>query len=339
MRIIFLGSGDFGVPTLQRLHERHEVVAVVSRPDRPAGRKRTPTATPVASWAQAIGIGVWKDPDVNDAAFVTRTSHLAADAAVVVAFGQKLGPALLESLGRLSMNLHASLLPKYRGAAPINWAMIRGEAQTGLSVISLASRMDAGDVYAQSRAEIDPASTAGQLHDRLAQMGPDLVEKVLADFQAGTLRGRPQDESQITLAPKLSKSDGCVDFGAPAREVRCRIHGLTPWPAARVIWKRQADGSGHPLTILRVREDDTTDHGSMPGTVLEGHRVAVAGGTIRLLDVQVPGKKAMKIEEFAHGQRLAPGDRLIGDRHEGAGSGTKAHRHEGTKGGSSQASA
>ena len=312
MRIIFLGSGEFGLPTLRHLHERHEVVGVISRPDRPAGRKRAPAATPIACWAQENDMPVWKDPEVNDDDFVARTTSLGADAAVVVAFGKKLGPALIASLGRLAVNLHGSLLPKFRGAAPINWAMIRGETQTGLSVISIAQRMDAGLIYAQSRTEIDPLISAGQLHDRLSGMGPELVEKVLLDLQAGTLEGRPQDEAQVTQAPKLSRRDAFVDFQGAAREVRCRIHGLTPWPAVRVTWVRDSDRSHHPLTLLRVCEDEGSDQGTIPGTVLDGHRVAVGDGAIRLLEVQMPGRRAMSIEDFARGHQLSPGDRLVG---------------------------
>ena len=179
MRIIFLGSGEFGLPTLQRLEGRHQVVAVITQPDRPSGRRRAPAATPIAQYAQAAGMTVSRCADVNEPQFVRDVQTLRAEFAVVIAFGQKLGPQLVEALGPQTVNLHASLLPRYRGAAPINWAIIQGETHTGLTVISIEPKMDGGLVFAQARTDIDPLETAGQLHDRLAAMGPDLVEQVL----------------------------------------------------------------------------------------------------------------------------------------------------------------
>ena len=307
MRLIFLGSGAFGLETLKCLHDDHAIAAVVSSPDKPSGRKRKLTPTPIAAWAQGVGLQVIKTDDVNDAATVDRLANFQPDAAVVIAFGQKLGPPLVDALGGLCVNLHASLLPKYRGAAPINWAIINGESETGLSVISLAQRMDAGLIYAQGSTQIDPLETAGQLHDRLAQMGPGIVADVLDRFEAGALQGQTQDESRSTRAPKLAKSDGTVNFAATAREIRCRIHGLTPWPGVRVNWLH--DGQTTPLTLLRVRDEDLQGDSS-PGTILEGFRVATGQGVVRLLDVQTPGGKPMTIEDFARGHAMTVGDRL-----------------------------
>jgi len=310
MRIIFLGSGDFGVPTLKRIHDRYEVVAVVTQPDRPAGRMRQPTATPIAQCANALGLSVRKCADVNDEAFIRQFRVLQADIALVIAFGQKLAPSLLDALGRYAVNLHGSLLPKYRGAAPINWAIIKGEAKTGLSVISVAKRMDGGLIHAQSYTRIDPLETARQLHDRLATMGPDLVERVLEQFQAGSLTSLVQDETLVTRAPKLSKADGAVDFQASAVEVRCRVHGLTPWPGVSVTWVR-ASGTRLKLAIRRVADEMDVVHQDAPGTILRGHRVAVGIGAIRLLEVQIPGKRTMSVEAFVQGHPICPGDRLV----------------------------
>ena len=228
MKLIFLGSGSLGVATLERLHSRHEVVAVVSQPDRPAGRKRRLTPTPIAQWASQAGLPVVKAQNANEPSVVEHLAALEPHAAVVIAFGQKLSPMLIEAMGKLCVNLHTSLLPKYRGAAPIQWAMIEDQSHTGLSVIGLAQRMDGGPVYAQATTPIDPMETAGELHDRLALMGPDIIENVLTRFEAGSLSHQIQDESAATRAPKLSKADGTVDFHQTARQVRCRIHGLTP---------------------------------------------------------------------------------------------------------------
>ena len=310
MKLIFLGSGPLGLPTLQRLHDEHDVRAVVSQPDRPAGRKRLLTPTPVAQWAQHAGLNVVKAPNANDPAVVDPIAALQPDAAVVIAFGQKLSPLLIETLGGLCVNLHASLLPQYRGAAPIQWAMIHGESHTGLSVIGLAQRMDAGPIYAQATTPIDPVETAGELHERLSRMGPAVIAEVLADFENDRLSPRVQDESQATQAPKLSKTDGSVDFHLPARDVRCRVHGLTPWPGVTVQWHRQGQaGPAQPLSLRRVR-DEAIDPAAPPGTVLDGQRVATGNGVVQLLEVQAPGGRPMKIDDFVRGHPMSNGDRL-----------------------------
>jgi methionyl-tRNA formyltransferase len=312
MRLVFLGSGEFGLPTLRRLAERHTIAAVLTQPDRPAGRHRRVTPTPVGQWANAAGLTVLKAEDVNQPAVIERVSALDADAGVVIAFGQKLSPELIAACGRLAVNLHASLLPRHRGAAPINWAVINGDSQTGVSVIGLAQRMDAGPIYGQAVTPIGPLETAGELHDRLANMGPDAVLDVLQRFEAGTLQGRPQDESQATKAPKLSKADGWVDWDDSPRRVCCRVHGLTPWPGVMVLCKPRdlPNGPGYPLLLRRLERGDDRDSQLPIGTVLEGFEVVVRGGTVRLLEVQVPGSRTMRIDEFARGHRLAAGDRL-----------------------------
>jgi len=212
MRLLFLGSGEFGLPTLRRLQTRHTVAAVVTQPDRPAGRHQRLAPTPVGAAAAAAGLEVLKVEDINADPVRAQIQALAPQAAVVIAFGQKLSPPLVAALGSLAINLHASLLPRFRGAAPINWAILTGQTQTGLSVIGLAQKMDAGPIYAQCTTTIDPRETAGELHDRLAEMGPDLIEGVLREFEAGTLHGRAQDEARAISAPKLSRADSWLDF-------------------------------------------------------------------------------------------------------------------------------
>lgn len=311
MRIIYFGSGEFGLPTLRWLVGTHEVVQVVTQPDRPAGRHRHLTATPIGAWAAEHSLPVLKAEDVNQPEVVEAARALNADAAVVIAFGQKLSEALIEAAGRLVVNLHASLLPRYRGAAPINHAMLNCERETGVSVISLAQRMDAGMIYAQASLAIDPRETAGELHDRLAELGPGVMERVLRDFQAGTLVGQKQDESQATRAPKLSKADGWVDFSATAEQVRCRIHGLTPWPGVRVLWRSKATGREQELLLRRVADEPNFAAFAPPGTVLEGLRIATGNGAIQLLEVQPPGKPTMAATDFARGHAITPGDQFI----------------------------
>lgn len=313
MRIIFLGSGPFGVPTLKRLCKEHELVGVVTQPDRPAGRRRTSTPTVIAQLAADQGLEILKDEDVNRPELVQRVAAWTADVAVVIAFGQKLGSDLVAALGKLVVNLHASLLPKYRGAAPINLAVMEGETETGVSVIALAERMDAGEIYARASTPIDPRETAGELHDRLAEMGPAVIAQVIRQFAECTLTGEEQDESRVTRAPKLAKSDGTIDFRGRAEQIRCRIHGLTPWPGVSVDWHRASGGPTSKLILRRVAHEPGLSPGCPPGTVLEGLRVAVGDGAIRLLEVQVPGSRTMVMEDFVHGHPLGPGDRLVGE--------------------------
>ena len=309
MNLIFLGSGTFGLPTLKAMHLAHHVVAVISQPDKPAGRKKQLTPTPIAQYALEQGLTLLRTDNVNAPAFVEKMSAYRPEAAVVIAFGQKLSPAFLETLGPLTVNLHASLLPQYRGAAPINWALMHDQPRAGVCVIGLAQKMDAGDIYASQDLAIDPLETAGELHDRLADLGPSAVLGVLEDLQQGQLNPVAQDHAQATLAPKLTKADGTVDFDAPACEVRARVHGLTPWPGCCVLWTSQKTGKTQPLFLRRVSAEPTGKVAS-PGLVLENHRVAVADGAIHLLALQLPGKRLLPVADFVRGHPLMPGDQL-----------------------------
>lgn len=321
MRLIFLGAGEFGLPTLRHLHQRGWVVMVVSQPDKPAGRHRQLTPTPIARYALDQSLSLLRVDQVNDPAVIQTLRQLSADAAVVIAFGQKLGEELVASIGPLSINLHASLLPRHRGAAPINWAIMQGDTHTGLSVISLAQKMDGGLIYAQQSTPIDPLETAGELHDRLAAMGPPLVEQVLRDAAAGRLQGQPQDEAQATRAPKLSKAMTRVDWADMAWKVAWKVHGLTPWPGVTVQWHRDGPQRPQPLPVqplilrrLKAEPDMSCFIGSkgrpIPGHVQDDLRVATGDGAVRLLEVQIPGGRAMSLDDFIRGHQFFPGDRL-----------------------------
>ncbi len=308
MRIVYFGSGAFGLPTLQRLSQEHDLTGIVTQPDKPAGRKRKLTPTPVGEWAaeHAADVPIFKPSNVNVAEVREAVRALEADAWVVIAFGQKLGQELLRD--RFSMNLHASLLPRWRGAAPINHAILAGDEVTGNSVITLAERMDAGLVLGQSERAIEPTQTAGELHDLLAADGPPLVLKVLDEKRTGALMPVEQAESLVTIAGKLSKSDGWVDFGVSAEECRRRVHGLTPWPGVSVAIE------GYSVKLLRV---ETLDERSEEegGTIMDAERgvVACAGGTtLRLIEVQPAGKRAMAWSEFARGRSVKRGMRIEG---------------------------
>jgi len=310
MRVIFAGSGEFGLPTLEALQQAHEIVGVITQPDRPAGRKRKPRATPIGAWADERGLPTFKADNVNEPDFIAAIAALQPDASVVIAFGQKLSPQIIDAMGKLTVNLHASLLPKYRGAAPINWAIMRGERETGVSVIALAQRMDAGDVYGQIATPIDPNETAGELHDRLATLGPAAVLGVLDQLATDTLSPQPQTHAKATKAPKLSREDGRLLFDRPAAEVVRQIHGLTPWPGCRAIWRR-ADGSEvAPLLIRRAAVVDATHHKS-PGTLLDNPlHVAAGDGVFEMLEIQPAGGRVMAARDFANGRDLRVGDQL-----------------------------
>ncbi len=306
MRIAFLGSSPFGVPTLTRLAAGHEVVGIVTQPDRPAGRGGRLSPTPAGAWAveHLPDVPVLKPEKINQPEIVQQIRAWNAEAWVVIAYGQKLGKALLE--GVFAINLHASLLPRWRGAAPIQAAMLAGDETTGNCVITLADRMDAGLVLGRTTRRIEPSQTAGELHDLLASDGPDLIEQVLAAHRAGTLSPEVQDESKVTYASKLSPADGWVDFDADARTCRQRINGLSPFPGVRVQFR------GETLKLLRAVEvAEARNPPGRSGLLLDGMagEVACGGGTLmRILEVQAAGKRAMPWNEFANGKKPRTGE-------------------------------
>lgn len=312
MDVIFFGSGAFGLPSLQALSRQHRVACVVTQPDKPAGRGGTLTSTPIGAWAAANlpGVPLLKPDNVNEPGVLASLRNSKADAWVVIAFGQKLSQPLLAD--RFAINLHASLLPRWRGAAPINWAILAGDTETGNSVITLADKMDAGLVLGQSRRPIDPTLNIGELHDVLSADGPALVLDVLARHSSGTLQPQTQDPSKVTLARKLSRADGFVDFLQSAEECRRRVHGLTPWPGVFATFR------GQPLKILRVAvntDDGLPQQASVAtgGSVLDASRGLIAcgeGTTLALVEVQPPGKKSMPWADFARGARVSAGEVL-----------------------------
>ncbi len=317
MRIAFLGSGAFGLPTLEAIAAAHDVPLVVSQPDRPAGRGRRDTPTPISERVLAdrergdgpfASTTLLRTDDINGADARCVLDEAGVDAMVVIAFGQKIGPAVLD--GRFAVNLHASVLPRWRGAAPINRAMMAGDATTGVSVISLAERMDAGDVHAVRETAIDPAETAGELHDRLAALGPSAVLEVLERFGRGEIRAEPQDDLLATHAAKLGRVDATVDFSTTPDLVRARIHGLVPWPGCEVVVEAPIGGAS-PIDRLRLHRvevaSDACDAGLALGTLDARGLVTCDGGAVRLLEVQAPGGRVLDWESFQRGRALPAG--------------------------------
>ncbi len=293
MRIVFFGSGAFGLPTLEHLRARHDVVQVISQPDKPAGRKRVLTPTPVAAAAIEAGLPLMRPMSVNAADCRDEIRSLEADAWVVIAFGQKLGEALLSD--QFAINLHASLLPRWRGAAPIHHAVMAGDDVTGVSVITLAAVMDAGAVLGTAARPIDSTDTTGILHDALAALGPDVVADVLNAHEGGTLDPKRQVDDEVTLAPKLSRSDSALDLQAPADVVRRHINGLSPWPGCHV----QIDSL--PVRLLQAGPSNAIVETGMVD--IQGN-LGCGEGAVALLRVQPAGGRPMPWSAFANGRRL-----------------------------------
>lgn len=313
-RLVFFGSGAFGLPTLRALSSTHEIAAVITQPDKPAGRGGRLTPTPIGAWAaeNLPSTPLLKPADVNEPSTLATIRAIPADTFVVIAFGQKLSPPLLAD--RFAINLHASLLPRWRGAAPINAAILAGDPHTGNSVITLADRMDAGLILAQSRRPIEPLITAGELHDLLSEDGPPLVQSVLAQRDRGDLAPRTQDPALVTKARKLAKEDGALDFQLDADECRRRIHGLNPWPTVTVTFRSE------PLKLLRARVAPAPNAGPTGPTGPAGEILDPAAGLIacgrgtilQLIEVQPAGRRPMTWQEFANGKRPTAGERLTG---------------------------
>jgi len=313
MRVIFFGSGSFGLPVLRWLvASQHEVVAVVTQPDRPAGRGRRMTRTPIGQFADEAGLALLPVEDVNAPAVIAELLALQARLGIVVAFGQKIGRAILDGLPAGCINLHASLLPRLRGAAPINWAIIRGEQHTGLTVFQLTDRMDAGDILVQLETAIKPAETAAELHDRLAEMGPAAIEQALRLYQ-NTDRplGRPQDERLATRAPKLTKHDGRICFSWPARELANRICGLWPWPGAACTFHAAQPPRREKVILARAIPCEQTPQ-CPAGTITEQLDVATGQGVLQILELKPTGGRLMPWQDFVNGRHVQPGDRFSG---------------------------
>jgi methionyl-tRNA formyltransferase len=314
MKIAYLGSGAFGLPALEAVaRSAHQFVGVVSQPDRPAGRGRHFEATPVSKWAAEHHLPLLRPEDVNAPENLAQIAAWKADIILVIAFGQKLSAGLLGLARYGGINLHASLLPKYRGAAPVNWALINNDAQTGVTVLRINDVMDGGEILATTVTPMGPTETAGELHDRLAQLGAPLVVHVLDGLAAGTAHGVPQDAALRSRAPKLSRALAWIDFAGPAAAVSARIRGLAPWPGCAVQVFDAAGRLRTQATILRCRIHDmqSIHEPAHLGAVLADRSVACGVGSIELLELQPAGKRAMDATAFANGYGLAPGARLV----------------------------
>lgn len=306
MRITFCGSGTFALPTLLALRESGASLQVITQPARPAGRGGKLRHTTVESVGQDHGLEVLCSGDINDDDTLNAIRSWKPDVTVVVEFGQFLRAAARAAARLDTINLHASLLPQLRGAAPINWAIMRGHQCSGVSTFSLVDRMDAGPVYLTREVEIQPQERAGELKERLAAIGAELVLETLVGLDGEALTARPQDETQASFAPRLKKSDGFLDFHIAAEHLCWIIRGTWPWPGARAVFGHR-EGRALAVTIAQARLADGEAHGP-PGSVDDDLCVAAGTGRLEIQEIQPAGKRLMSWKDFVNGYRVAAGD-------------------------------
>ena len=310
MNIIFIGSGALACPALETVLARpaDRVVAVVTQPERPRGRHLHVAACPVKALAERLGVPVHTPEKASDPVEIGALADLQPDLILVTAYGQFLKPALLAIAPLGALNIHPSLLPKYRGAAPIQWAVANGETRTGVSLLYVTERMDAGDLLAQEEAPIGDEDTAATLEPRLAALGAQLLDRTLDALAAGRASRRAQDEAQVTFAPKLTKEDGHIDWTRPAAAIRNRIRGFSPWPGCFTFLPGE-----RPL-LLRIHAARAESAAGEPGRILEagahGLVVAAGEGALRRGTVQPEGRTAMPGAAFCCGHRDLAGLRL-----------------------------
>ena len=306
MRILFMGTPDFAVPSLEALVAAgHDVCGVFTQPDKPKNRGMKLLPTPVKVCAQVHDIPVFQPVTLRDGTALAQIQELAPELIVVAAYGRILPDDILAAPPRGCINVHSSLLPKYRGAAPINWAVLNGDSETGVTIMHMAHDLDAGDIIDQAATPIGPEETAAELYGRLASLGAELLVKVVAEIAAGTAARTPQDHGKATLAPMLSRELSPMDFTRPARELHNQVRGLIPWPAAVT----ELGGSRCKVFSTSVLDAHTD---AAPGAILaagkEGIQLACGGGTVlRIDELQADGGKRMKAADYLRGHPIPVG--------------------------------
>tara|TARA_B100000029_G_scaffold516828_2_gene635562 strand:- start:28428 stop:29363 length:936 start_codon:yes stop_codon:yes gene_type:complete len=310
VKVVFWGSPDFAVPSLQALLDnRHQIVSVVTRPDRPAGRGRNLRRTAVKNKALNYDLSILEPESPSDGEFLRALGESGADVCVVVAYGKKLPRPILEMFPLGCINVHASLLPSLRGAAPINWAIIKGFKTSGVTVMRMVDEMDAGPILMQSQEEIGVSETAFELETRLAVSGARALTEVLESIESGSIKSREQDESMVTYAPKINKSVARIDWSQEATVIANMIRGMDKIPGAWSLLK------GNPTKLFNAIPSLTSVTGSLPGTVLDandisGLRVATGQGTLEIGEVQPSGKKRMSASSWIRGRGTEVGQRF-----------------------------
>ncbi|HYA88482.1 MAG TPA: methionyl-tRNA formyltransferase [Nitrospirota bacterium] len=311
MRIVYMGTPQFAVSPLRALAAAgHEIVGVVTRTDKPAGRGRSLTTPPVKSAAVEIGLSVYQPKRVRETAFIDQLRAIGPEVVIVAAYGQILPREILTLPKFGCINIHASLLPSYRGAAPINWAIIKGEEVTGITIMQMDEGMDTGAILLQEKIAIDPADTAGSLTERLSTVGAKLITTALPLIADGRLVPLPQEGSRATSAPLLKKEDGLIDWNIPAVDIYNRIRGLSPWPGAYTF----LDGK----TIKIIAAEAVSGTGE-PGLLYEKEKQVLETGTgkglLRIVSLQPEGKRPMSAGDFLRGHRGLVGKKFSVSRY------------------------
>jgi methionyl-tRNA formyltransferase len=317
MRIVFCGTPHFAVPTLKRLLAKpdFQIVGVISQPDRPRGRGRVVSPSPVKAIALGAGLPVHQPEKIRSAEARELLQKLSPDGVVIIAYGQII-PAPLLSIPKFGwINLHASLLPRYRGAAPINWAIANGETKTGVTTMRIDADMDTGEILLQREIPIGATETAPDLSVRLAEAGASLMEETLRGLMAGRITGRAQDSINATYAPLLKKEDGRVEWSRSAKEIFDRLRAFAPWPGAYTTFRGQTCQVWGEPESKQMRKETIGDRTDVaPGTLVQekGELHVVCGGTtvLRVLTVKLEGRKQVTAAEFANGARLKAGERF-----------------------------
>ena len=302
MRLVFLGTPSFAVPTLEALAEKHDVVTVVTQPDRPKGRGHEPAASPVKQAALRLGLPVYQPERIKRPEAQAHLASLQPEIMVVVGYGQIIPPSVIDIAPRGIVNVHASLLPKYRGAAPIQWAIVNGDTRTGVTTMQINAGLDTGDILLARETEIGPEESAIDLGSRLSVMGAELLVETLDGLSRGMIQPRKQDDAHASLAPILKKEDGEIDWSQPAQTIHNRVRGLVPWPGAYTRFR------GQLLHVWRARL-------APEGTPPAPGRVIVCGDgrMLKLLEVQLEGRKRMSADAFANGHRPNAND-ILGEQ-------------------------
>ncbi|HVM97094.1 MAG TPA: methionyl-tRNA formyltransferase [Candidatus Acidoferrales bacterium] len=306
-RVIFFGTPEFAVPSLEMLlRGPEEVVGVVCQPDRPAGRGQHLTQPPVKQTAVAAGIPVLQPTKVRTPDFLEALRAWTPDLIIVAAYGRILPTSVLELPEHGCINVHASLLPKYRGAAPIQWSLINGDTQTGVTIMQMSEEMDAGDILLQHATDIGPEETYGELQTRLGRLGAQTLRAALDELSAGRLRRTPQDPALVTMAPMIKKEDGRIDWQLPAAVLACRVRGFNPWPSATTTL------NGKLLKIHRAHATSggTGESGGTVVSIVGGIGIACGDGILIIDELQLEGRKPLAAAQFVRGGTVGVGTRL-----------------------------
>ncbi len=313
MKIVYCGSSAFGLPCLDAIEKsRHQLVGIITQPARTAGRGKKLRATDVAKWAQNHGVVCRETSNINSPEMLEFVAALGADIFVVIAFGQKISPEFINLAKYKAINVHASLLPLYRGAAPINRAIIDGQSKTGVTIITLAQRMDAGEMLGKAEIDIAPSDTASSVHDKLSVISAPLLIETLEKIESGTVTYQVQDESKVTIAPKLKKSDGYIDFAQSGEKIVNLIRGMWSWPGAQCEYLSAASGKKIRVTIAQASVVDIASKESLEaGSFDDNMNVVCRDSALKIEKIKPAGSSLMDFKSFLNGRRASRDDKFL----------------------------